>query len=50
MGADWGDSIMGMKEGTRCDERRVLYATDESLNSILKLIIHSVLTNLSLNF
>jgi len=29
----WGNWVMGIKEGTWCDEHWVLYATDESLNS-----------------
>jgi len=28
----WDNWVMDMKEGTRCDEHWVFYATDESLN------------------
>ena len=30
----WGNWMTGIKEGTWCDEHLVLYAIDESLNSI----------------
>ena len=29
----WGNWVMGVKEGTRCNEHWVLYKTDESLTS-----------------
>ena len=29
----WGNWVMGIMEGTECDEHWVLYTTDESLNS-----------------
>lgn len=41
----WGNWMMGIKEGTWCSEHWVFYATDESLNSPLKLILHFMLLN-----
>ena len=35
-GGGWGNFMMGIKEGTCCDENRVLYATNESLNTTSK--------------
>lgn len=35
---NWG---MGKEEGTRCDQHWVLQATDESLNTTLKLIVYT---------
>jgi len=32
----WGNQVMGIKEGTCCDEHWVLYATNESLNTTSK--------------
>jgi len=32
-GGGWARWVMGFKEGTCCDEHRVLYVSDESLNS-----------------
>ena len=40
--------MMGIKEGSWCNKHWVLYGTDESLNSTLKLIICFMLTNLNL--
>ena len=33
---EWGNWEMGSKEGTCCDERWALYATNESLNTTSK--------------
>ena len=35
-GGEWGNSMMGIKEGACCDEHWVLYATNESLNTTSK--------------
>ena len=32
----WGNRVMGIKEGTCCDEHWVLYATNELLNTTTK--------------
>ena len=32
----WGNRVMGIKEGTYCDEYSVLYTTNESLKTTLK--------------
>lgn len=45
VGKEVGNWVMG----PWCNECSVLYATDESLNSTLKWIIHYILTNLNLN-
>ena len=29
----WGNRVIGIKEGTRCNEHWALYETDESINS-----------------
>ena len=33
VGEGWAKQVMGIKRGTCCDEHRVSYASDESLNS-----------------
>ena len=35
-GRGWRGGVMGIKEGTCCDEHWVLYATNESLNTTSK--------------
>ena len=45
---DWDRLVMGSKEGTYCMVHWVLYATNESLNSTPKLIIHYMLIKLYL--
>ena len=32
-GGEWAKWVMGIKEGTCCDEHWMLYVSDESLNS-----------------
>ena len=39
MGGRWARWVMGIKEGTCCDEHWVLYVSDESLNSTLEINI-----------
>ena len=49
MGRVWAKWVKGIKEGTCKDEHWVLYASDESLNSIPETNKHCMLTNLNLN-
>ena len=37
MGGRWARWVMGIKEGTCCDEHWVLDVSDESLNSTLEI-------------
>ena len=48
MGGGWLKWMMGTNENT-CDEHRVLYVSDESLNSPPKLVFHCVITECNLN-
>ena len=45
-GARW---VMGLKEGTVCDEHWVLYVSDEPLNSTSEPILNRMSTNRNLN-
>ena len=33
MGGEWANWVMGIKEGTSCNEHGGLYVSDEALNS-----------------
>ena len=44
-GRGQGNRVMGIKEGTFCDEHLVLYATNESLNIISKVMMDYMLAN-----
>ena len=45
MGRGWAKWVMGIKEGTCCDEHWVLHVSDEPLNPVPETLLYRMLTN-----